>query len=806
MAAPRNQDQPGRSEGSPLILLLFPVAVLGIGAFVAVAVLVGVHLLFRVGNFLALIHHLQGDDFARLWLQGVLIVIFLLAIIPFRSLLLTPPKILFDRTPPERLKLVHVISTPLYLLLGLVMSLYLNFGAFLLLFGLGAPCELISGGENLPVLYGMGLLSLAAGLSGLYVGGTIWRRAVWMWSLRQKVRNCTPSQSASAAMGLIEINGQAHSTEDSPGKKPLLAGSMFSTKIPVNLVQPFWLKDGGGQLLVEPPAHLNILDDERVSLTRRGRKEGALEERYLLPGDQVYLIGNLTLNDHNQRVLRPFRPPGAKLFNFFSRFYSRWTGAPTDFFLIADQDEETVKQRLLQRWQKRLALGIVWTACGLWLSVFGLFSLVKPGAVCVFEIPPQVSSLRTEILHHLIRLEQPFFRALAADLLGKGVMNEMMFADLVDALDDPEQAVRREAWFSLNHISLHIADEPSFQATLAQLADLLAGEDRGLQIKAVEVVHSLGRQAPTMQRNMLAFINDKDARIRELAVHYFALLASHRLLDAQLVLPVLWQAGSDFRLVFLNWLKWDQDLARANRPVLQKFLDDEDAEVRKQAIQIISGMAEAGQFVLPRLIAALRDPNQEVARSAAAAIRVLDPSGYLANRNLANSLSGVTFAQQAGELPRRFAQGYTLTFAIKLTGEREDLRREKIFLDSSFLQVLSRGNNRLDAILYYEGGGFAGFWFNEKAPLPAERWYRISFVCDPLLRRYEGYIDGRMTNSMQFSESNSPELELLRVRFDKNNGSTDSGIKDVVLYDIALLPAEVRELSENSASKKNEQY
>jgi hypothetical protein len=112
----------------------------------------------------------------------------------------------------------------------------------------------------------------------------------------------------------------------------------------------------------------------------------------------------------------------------------------------------------------------------------------------------------------------------------------------------------------------------------------------------------------------------------------------------------------------------------------------------------------------------------------------------------------------------------------------------------------------LDAILYYEGGGFAGFWFNEKAPLPAERWYRISFVCDPLLRRYEGYIDGRMTNSMQFSESNSPELELLRVRFDKNNGSTDSGIKDVVLYDIALLPAEVRELSENSASKKNEQY
>jgi hypothetical protein len=299
---------------------------------------------------------------------------------------------------------------------------------------------------------------------------------------------------------------------------------------------------------------------------------------------------------------------------------------------------------------------------------------------------------------------------------------------------------------------------------------------------------------------MLGFINDKDARIRELAVHYFALLASHRLLDAQLVLPVLWQAGSDFRLVFLNWLKWDQDLARANRPVLQKFLDDEDAEVRKQAIHIISDLDEAGQFALPRLLAALRDPDQAVARSAAAAIRVLDPSGYLANRNLANSLSGVTFAQQAGELPRRFAQGYTLTFAIKLTGAREDSGREKIFLDSSFLQVLSRGNNRLDGILYYEGGGFAGFWFNEKAGLLlAERWYRISFVCDPLLRRYEGYIDGRMTNSMQFSASNSPELELQRVWFDKNNGTTDSGIKDVVLYDIALLPAEVRELSENSA-------
>jgi hypothetical protein len=238
------------------------------------------------------------------------------------------------------------------------------------------------------------------GLPGLVAGMTMIRRAVWLWRLKGQIERLPTSTVRGAALGLVELKGRAVAA---PGEGPTLP-SLPSDRPPSEALlfrlgarygtAAFYLEDGTGRVRVEPPPGHARGEDERMVLTKRADFRGSMAKAHLLPGDPVYVLGNLETipgaPEDERHVVRPLRTSYARLLDtevmgampvagFLATFLGLGFVQHADFFLLTDAEEGEAKRRFCRQWRRTLAWGLVWCAVSMPLAYWGLRGVVEPG-------------------------------------------------------------------------------------------------------------------------------------------------------------------------------------------------------------------------------------------------------------------------------------------------------------------------------------------------------------------------------------------------------------------------------------------
>ena len=212
------------------------------------------------------------------------------------------------------------------------------------------------------------------------------RRGLWMVSIKRMVENIATSKVRSAAMGLIELHGMA---QPSGGDGEILACRTEPLAGRQVKVGPFYLEDDTGRVLVDVPADCVPGDDQRVVITERVRMERDVRFHSLLPGDEVYVIGDMTTQRRDGKdtgVVSPWELPyGRFMLGFTNALFNRkWDligimdlnsmlgfGFLPHIFLVCDGDEKVAKEAMFRGWKKQ----VIWGAAML-LSAVGLLMYV----------------------------------------------------------------------------------------------------------------------------------------------------------------------------------------------------------------------------------------------------------------------------------------------------------------------------------------------------------------------------------------------------------------------------------------------
>lgn len=216
----------------------------------------------------------------------------------------------------------------------------------------------------------------------------------WFRNLRvtHQIGNLATSKVHSAAVGLAEFHGAAHRIDGASDKPILLSYKPYSSKTGTKrrVLDPFYLEDETGRIRVDPGGaefddgtRIRFLDPIRfVCLTRRVERDQTGVERRLMPGDPVYLIGNVEMNreaspdaaDADRLVVRPstdwVKPnllqrlePGVK---------DKVPGGDSQHvFFLSDTEEQTagkmMRETLWKTWQfvaiwGAMSAGLLWIA------------------------------------------------------------------------------------------------------------------------------------------------------------------------------------------------------------------------------------------------------------------------------------------------------------------------------------------------------------------------------------------------------------------------------------------------------------
>ena len=178
----------------------------------------------------------------------------------------------------------------------------------------------------------------------------------------------------SAAIGLVELKGKAipfNGKKNSPVIRSWVdsSGDGHSTRTEAN---PFYLDDGSGRVLIDP-RECHISSDSSYfeiklhhAVLKSFKPETGFWESRLMPGDDVYVLGNLQiLDDETDKKSFPdesviIKPLGSSLLR--SNFY--------DLFFISNTTEE----ELLRLFKKSIHRGwlkiVVLMAISGWLSIY----------------------------------------------------------------------------------------------------------------------------------------------------------------------------------------------------------------------------------------------------------------------------------------------------------------------------------------------------------------------------------------------------------------------------------------------------
>lgn len=194
--------------------------------------------------------------------------------------------------------------------------------------------------------------------------------------LVSQIRNLSTSRVRSAAIGFVELSGTAVPFR-SGAAAPIIrswvekTGGLHSTKTEI---RPFYLDDGTGRILVDATGA--SVDADKVAFfvdlhqvrLRQHVVEDGLPEGRLMPGDPVFLVGSVQIND--DRTLKAEEPVVIKPKKFsilHPNFYDL-------FFLSAGgekQQLEALARSVSRGWMGIMLLMLVtaWLAINAWTNI-----------------------------------------------------------------------------------------------------------------------------------------------------------------------------------------------------------------------------------------------------------------------------------------------------------------------------------------------------------------------------------------------------------------------------------------------------
>ena len=221
-------------------------------------------------------------------------------------------------------------------------------------------------------LLGMGTIFLLA------LGDSIRRN-----KLNRQIEILPTSSIRSVAIGLAELKGKAVPLGRKSAGKPIMRRWRESTSDGsrwVDHVEPFLLDDGTDRILVDPRG---VSVQGSSSYFQVGMHQAILKEldprdvfteSRLMPGDDVYLVGNVQINDdredadyeadYGEVVVKPKRSSW-----FSMNFY--------DLFFISNISEEALLASFRKSVKRGWSMIVVVMLFGAWLSIFALTNVLQ---------------------------------------------------------------------------------------------------------------------------------------------------------------------------------------------------------------------------------------------------------------------------------------------------------------------------------------------------------------------------------------------------------------------------------------------
>ena len=253
------------------------------------------------------------------------------------------------------------------------------------------------------------IFGIAGGLVSFFI---LYRQA-------RQVENLPTSQAASAAIGLAEFRGKARPVDDSylaaekveaenagavdwgvPGNWILLEASKYTGKNETSASESYWsrfyLEDDSGRILVDPIGAkfwngVSSFGFEPVkkiylknSFSRTVDEDGGtVSTQFLLPGDDVYLIGSVEMNekaplnavDSERLIVRPATRKSSRNPVLAWILGEEKFGPGKDIwdtFFLSDTDEMEASEILFKSAKQAIVIGMFWAGLSIWLLTLAL--------------------------------------------------------------------------------------------------------------------------------------------------------------------------------------------------------------------------------------------------------------------------------------------------------------------------------------------------------------------------------------------------------------------------------------------------
>lgn len=215
--------------------------------------------------------------------------------------------------------------------------------------------------------------------------------------LTRQIEVLPTSKVRSVAVGLVELKGKAVPLKYKGSKAPIIREWRESTGDGASLrrtMSPFLLEDDTGRILVDP-ADINIKSEKMYfsvglhqAILREFHTEKGLTETRLMPGDPVYVVGNVQINKdpkfsrYGDIVVKPKKSSLLSM-NFY------------DLFFLSNVSEEALLdgfRKSVQRGWRNIFLLI---AIGAWLSIFSFTNILQIQASKIDAAPDYLRAITT---------------------------------------------------------------------------------------------------------------------------------------------------------------------------------------------------------------------------------------------------------------------------------------------------------------------------------------------------------------------------------------------------------------------------
>jgi len=197
--------------------------------------------------------------------------------------------------------------------------------------------------------------------------------------LTRQIEVLPTAKIRSVAIGLAELKGKAVPMKGQSKDAPIMRSWVASTENGVtskNRSDPFYLDDGTARMLIDPTGvSINAETDMfgialHQAILRSFKMKGGSWESRLMPGDTVYVVGNVQINQdkasyENDEVIVKPRKSSLLSLNFY------------DLFFISTISEEALLEgfrKSVKRGWRNVLIGMI---CGAWLSLFALTNIIQ---------------------------------------------------------------------------------------------------------------------------------------------------------------------------------------------------------------------------------------------------------------------------------------------------------------------------------------------------------------------------------------------------------------------------------------------